>query len=204
MRLLLFATVCLMSLYSHAQSAVDVVFMGDSITQFWQNAQPELFASGVVNRGISGQTTRQMRLRFQREVLDVKPRVLHLMAGTNDIAQNEGPVALEQTFRNIQTMAEQARLRGIRVVIGSTLPASQFSWRPSITGAAAKIQQLNTWLKKYCAESGALYADYYAVVDNGQGGMKKELAPDGVHPNGQGYLIMRPVLDGVLAEASIP
>lgn len=196
--------VMFMSLFSHARGSVDAVFMGDSITQFWKNAQPEFFSGLNVNRGISGQTTRQMLLRFQRDVLAVKPRAVHIMAGTNDIAQNEGPVPLEQTYRNIVAMAEQARVRGIRVVIGSTLPASQFSWRPSITGAAEKIKQLNVWLKNYCVESGCLVADYYSLVEDGRGGMKKELAPDGVHPNRLGYEVMRPTADAALAAVLNP
>lgn len=191
----------IISQISHAQASVDVVFMGDSITEGWKAAQPDLFSGRNVNRGISGQTTRQMLLRFQRDVIDVKPRVLHIMAGTNDIAQNEGPVTLEQTFANVQIMADKARANGIRVVIGSTLPASQFSWRPSITGAAQKIKQLNFWLKEYCVETGCLFANYYPLLDDGQGGIKKELAPDGVHPNRRGYEVMRPVAEATLAAA---
>ncbi len=193
-----------MSQFGRADAQIDVIFMGDSITQFWKPAQPDFFNGRILNRGISGQTTRQMLLRFQSDVVALRPRAVHIMAGTNDIAQNEGPVPLEQTLRNIETMAEMARASGILVIIGSTLPASQFSWRPAITGAAEKIQQLNAWLTQYCATNGCTIANYYPAVVNGQGGMRKEFADDGVHPNLHGYQAMRPIAEAAIAEALNP
>ncbi len=178
----------------------DVVFMGDSITQGWIDKVPAYFRAGLVDRGIGGQTTPQMVLRFRQDVIDLHPRAVHIMAGTNDIAGNTGPMTMAQTQANIMTMAELARLHGIRVILASIPPATHFPWKPGVE-TVNRIAALNTWLKAYAAQTGAVYADYTAVLDDGHGGMKPGLSVEGVHPTPQGYAVMAPVADQAIARA---
>jgi lysophospholipase L1-like esterase len=185
-----------------------VVFMGDSITEGWGEkatatspGRGEFFpGKPYVNRGISGQTTPQMLVRFRQDVIALKPKVVVLLAGTNDIAENTGKTSLEAIEDNIASMSELARANGIRVVLCSVLPASDFSWRPGLM-PAPKIKALNAWIKEYAAKNGFVYVDYYSSMVNGQGGLKAELSPDGVHPNKAGYEIMAPLADTGIAEA---
>jgi lysophospholipase L1-like esterase len=178
----------------------DVVFMGDSITQGWIDKVPAFFRTGLVDRGIGGQTTPQMVLRFRQDVIDLHPRAVHIMAGTNDIAGNTGPMSIPQTEANIMTMAELARAHGVRVILASIPPAANFPWLPGLE-TMSKIATLNAWLKAYAAQTGAVYADYTAVLDDGRGGMKPGLSVEGVHPTARGYDVMAPVAERAIASA---
>jgi len=173
-----------------------VVFMGDSITQGWK--LDEAFpGKPYVNRGISGQTTPQMLVRFRQDVIDLKPRVVVILAGTNDIAGNTGPMTLEQTEGNLASMAELAAANGIRVVLCSVLPAFDYSWAPGLT-PAPKIAQVNAWLREYSAQKGLVYVDFYSTMKDDRGGLPATLSRDGVHPLPAGFAVMTP-----LAEAGI-
>jgi lysophospholipase L1-like esterase len=179
---------------------VDVVFMGDSITLGWYDKVPGYFREGLVDRGIGGQTSPQMLVRFRQDVIALHPRAVHIMMGTNDIAGNTGPMSPEETEANVETLGELARLHHIRVILASIPPALGFPWRPGVA-AASRIRALNAWIKTYAVRTGAVYADYTAVLDDGQGGMKPGLAVDGVHPTPAGYALMAPVADRAIAEA---
>lgn len=182
-----------------------VVFMGDSITEGWgmkatatTPARGEFFpGKPYVNRGISGQTTPQMLVRFRQDVINLKPKVVVILAGTNDIAENTGKTTIREIGNNIASMSDLARANGIAVVLCSVLPASDFRWHPGLT-PAPKIRALNQWIRDYVEKSGLIYVDYYSGMANGEGGLKSELSPDGVHPNKEGYDLMAP-----LAEAGI-
>jgi lysophospholipase L1-like esterase len=173
-----------------------VVFMGDSITQGWY-LDESFPGKPYINRGISGQTSPQMVLRFRQDVIDLKPRVVVILAGTNDIAENTGPITLEESEGNMMTMAELATANHIRVVLCSVLPAFDFPWRPGLT-PAPKIDALNAWIKAYAAEKGYVYVDYHSAMKDERDGLPEKLSKDGVHPNAAGYAIMAP-----LAEAGI-
>jgi acyl-CoA thioesterase-1 len=185
-----------------------VVFMGDSITEGWgmkatatSPARGEFFpGKPYINRGISGQTTPQMLVRFRQDVILLKPKVVVLLAGTNDIAENTGKETMEEVAGNITSMAELARANGIRVVLCSVLPASEFSWHKGLE-PAPKIKALNTWMKDYAAKNNFVYVDYYSPMANSEGGLKSELSPDGVHPNKAGYDFMAPLAEAGIAEA---
>jgi acyl-CoA thioesterase-1 len=178
-----------------------VVFMGDSITDSWATIDPQFFARAeFVDRGIGGQTTLQMLLRFRRDVVALKPAVVHIMAGINDIAGNTGPMDLPATEANIASMVDLARANGIRVVIASVLPAKDFSWHPGID-PGPKIVALNKWLKSYSRARHLIYVDYYTALDDGALGMRSDLTPDGVHPSLPGYLIMDPLADAAIRAA---
>ncbi|KQU61931.1 GDSL family lipase [Sphingomonas sp. Leaf339] len=176
-----------------------IVFMGDSITQGWIDKVPAFFTPGRLDRGIGGQTTPQMVLRFRQDVIDLKPAVVQIMAGTNDIAGNTGPMTIEQTHANIMTMAELARAHGIRVILASIPPADHFPWRPGLA-TAPRIAQTNAWLKDYAARTGATYADYWTALHDGQA-LKAAYTYDGVHPNDAGYQVMAPVAEAAIKAA---
>jgi acyl-CoA thioesterase-1 len=185
-----------------------VVFMGDSITEGWgmkatatSPGRGEFFpGKPYINRGISGQTTPQMLVRFRQDVVLLKPKVVVLLAGTNDIAENTGRETLEEIGDNIASMSEIARANGIRVVLCSVLPASDFSWHKGLE-PAPKIKTLNAWMKEYAAKNGFVYVDYYSPMANSDGGLKAELSPDGVHPNKAGYDVMAPLAEAGIADA---
>lgn len=177
---------------------VDVVFIGDSITDGWINNDPALFSSTRLDRGISGQTSAQMLLRFRQDVIDLHPRVVHILAGTNDIARNTGPTTLDAIEGNITTMAELARAHGIRVVIGAVLPASAYGWRPEIAPAET-IRRLNARLRAYARAHGAIFVDYHRLLTNTAGGMDPANAADGVHPTPAAYRAMRPLALAAIA-----
>ncbi len=183
-----------------AKADVSVVFMGDSITEGWAIGDPTFFANGQVDRGISGQTTPQMVIRFAPDVLALKPRVVHIMGGTNDIAGNTGPMTIAQTEANIRRMAEMAHARGIRVVIASILPARAFGWKKEARPAAT-IAELNQWLRDYAKRRGFVYADYYSAMAESDGGLPASLSRDGVHPNKAGYAVMRPIAEAAIRVA---
>jgi len=178
-----------------------VVFMGDSITQGWPDSHPDFFsANGFLGRGIGGQVTAQMLVRFWPDVVALKPAAVHILAGINDIAQNAGPYELAATQANLQAMTTLAQASGVAVILGTVTPAAEFPWRPGL-GPIAKVGALNAWLRAYAAERGAVLADYTAVLDDGAGGMKPGLAYDGVHPTHEGYAAMEPVTLAALARA---
>jgi acyl-CoA thioesterase I len=191
-----------------ATTETRVVFMGDSITEGWGQKGAATFpdhgeffpGKPYVNRGISGQTTPQMLVRFRQDVIDLKPKVVVLLAGTNDIAENTGKITLREIGGNIASMSELSRANGIQVVLCSVLPASEFRWHPGLE-PAPKIRALNAWIKDYAAKSGYVYVDYYASMSNSGGGLKTELSPDGVHPNKAGYEIMAPLAEAGITEA---
>ncbi|PXY43156.1 SGNH/GDSL hydrolase family protein [Flavobacterium hydrophilum] len=171
-----------------------VVFMGNSITEGWRSKRPDFFKNkNYINRGISGQTTPQMLLRFRQDVIDLKPSVVVVLAGINDIAQNTGPYSVEATSGNIFSMCELAKQNGIKVIICSVLPAIDFPWRPGLD-PSQKVIALNTILKSYAAKHKFEYVDYFSVMVNDKQGLKEELGTDGVHPNEAGYAIMEPIL----------
>lgn len=175
-----------------AGTRVDVVFMGDSITDGWIAADPSLFTGGVVDRGISGQTTPQMLVRFREDVIELHPRAVHILAGANDIAGNTGASTMAVVQGNIRSMAELARAHGIRVILGSILPAGAFPWSPD-KKPAPQIVEFNRWLRGYAAANGFVFVDYHAALADAQGAMRPGLAGDGVHPNTAGYALMRPL-----------
>lgn len=177
-----------------------VVFMGDSITELWQVADPGFFVAGVADRGISGQTTSQMLVRFQADVVALRPRVVHILGGTNDVAGNTGPSRPEDFKNNIRAMADIADTNRIAVVIGAIPPADRFLWRRELT-PAAQIIELNTWLKAFAAERGYAFADYHGAMSTAGGAMRPEFSKDFVHPNRAGYALMRQVAERALDEA---
>lgn len=171
-----------------------VVFMGNSITIGWQSADPDFFSNAAfVNRGISGQTSPQMLVRFRQDVIYLQPKVVVILAGTNDIAGNTGPSTIEMIRDNIFSMCEIAKANGIQVVISSILPVFDYPWKPGLE-PAEKIIQLNDYLKKYAQENDLVYLDYFAAMVDERKGLKKDLGGDGVHPNKKGYDIMKPLV----------
>ncbi len=181
-------------------SARRVVMMGDSITDSWPGLSNGFFPqNGLVGRGISGQTTAQMVVRFWAEVIDLKPQVVHIMAGTNDIAENLDPYDFDQTTRNLMAMTALAKANGIRVVMGSVPPATSFGWRPERGNPSEHIVTLNDCIQMHCRKNGFVYADYWPVLANADGGLKPELGLDSVHPNAAGYALMGSVALGAIA-----
>ena len=178
-----------------------VVFMGNSITDGWIGADSAFFARhNYIDRGISGQTTPQMLVRFRQDVIDLRPLAVVILAGINDIAGNTGPMTLEQTFGNIASMAELAKANSIRVVISSVLPAFDFPWHPGLQ-PAGKVVKLNSMLKDYANKHGIVYLDYFSTMADERKGLPKSLSEDGVHPNLAGYKIMEPMAEKAIAEA---
>lgn len=178
-----------------------VVFLGNSITEGWINKDPEFFQShGYINRGIGGQTTPQMLVRFREDVVNLHPKVVIILAGINDIAGNTGPSRLENVAGNIISMAEIAKANGIKVILCSVLPAIGFPWHPGIDPIQSIIK-LNATLKSYADKNKLTYVDYYSPVVDAQRGFKKDLAIDGVHPNLAGYKIMEPLAEEAINKA---
>jgi acyl-CoA thioesterase-1 len=181
-----------------------VVFMGNSITEGWAKYFPTMFpGKPYVGRGIGGQTTPQMLVRFRQDVVALKPAVVVILAGTNDIAGNTGPSTLEMIEDNLASMAELAKANGIRVVLSSVLPVYDYPWRPGLE-PAPKIMALNAWMKDYAARNGAVYLDYHTAMADVRGGLRRELGGDGVHPNEAGYRVMAPLAERAIAEALRP
>jgi lysophospholipase L1-like esterase len=178
-----------------------VVFMGNSITIGWLNKRPEFFkGKPYINRGISGQTTPQMLLRFRQDVIDLQPKVVVILAGTNDIAGNTGPSTPKMILDNIKSMAELARANGIKVVISSILPAYDYPWRPGLN-PNKKIPALNSLLKEYSETNGYIYLDYFTAMADGRNGLPKKYADDEVHPTTAGYAIMEPLVEAAIDKA---
>lgn len=178
-----------------------VVFLGNSITEGWQPHFSTMFpGKPYIGRGIGGQTTPQMLVRFRQDVIDLKPKVVVILAGTNDIAGNTGPSTLEMIEDNLASMAELAKANGIRVVLSSVLPVYDYPWKPGLE-PAPKIMALNKWMKDYARTHGAVYLDYHSAMADSRGGMRRELANDGVHPNEAGYRIMAPLAEQAIEKA---
>jgi lysophospholipase L1-like esterase len=176
---------------------VDIVFMGDSITDLWPQKRPGFFTPGRVGRGIGGETTPQMVLRMMADVVHLKPRLVHIMAGTNDIAGNTGKISFEQTQDNFRMMVTLARANHIKVLLASTPPANGYPWRKGLE-TVAPTRAINAWLKVYAKEVGATFVDYWPVLADPVGGMKPGMAFDGVHPTEAGYDAMATVIEPIL------
>lgn len=176
-----------------------VVFLGDSITEGWVSKMPAFFTPGRIGRGISGQTTPQMLVRMRQDVIALKPRVVHIMAGTNDVAGNTGTTTDAQIQDNIRSMTELAQAHGIRVVLASIPPAADFPWKPGLN-PGVRIERLNRWIEAYARRAGAVYADYWSATRSGLG-FRDGLAYDGVHPTEAGYAAFAPIADAAIRKA---
>jgi len=178
-----------------------VVFYGNSITDVWARYFDAMFpGKPYVGRGIGGQTTPQMLVRFRQDVIALAPAVVVILAGTNDIAGNTGPATLAMIEDNLASMVELAKASNIRVVLSSVLPVYDYPWRPGLE-PAEKIVALNTWMKRYAADHDVVYLDYHAAMVDARGGLKQELSGDGVHPNDAGYHVMAPLAEQAIANA---
>lgn len=176
------------------QRSATVVFMGNSITDGWYRKRPDFFISnGFTGRGIGGQTTSQMLTRFQSDVIDLRPKIVVIMAGTNDIALNNGVISHKHILQNIKSMCELARYHKIKPILCSILPAYEFSWNKELAPAAG-IRQLNEMIKVYAETNKIPFVDYYSALVDERGGLPVDIAPDGVHPNNKGYEIMEPIV----------
>jgi lysophospholipase L1-like esterase len=172
-----------------------VVLMGDSITEAWDKLDHAFFVrTGYIDRGISGQTTSQMLVRFRQDVIMLRPSVVVILGGTNDIAQNGGLTTLEAIEENLQSMAELAKANGIRVVFSSVLPVFDYPWKPGLK-PAVEIAALNGWIADYCARNKIAYVDYYSPMVDERKGLKAALSGDGVHPTAEGYAVMEPLAE---------
>ena len=170
------------------------VLMGNSITDAWAKKRPEFFAANnFVGRGISGQVTSQMLCRFQADVIALRPKIVIIMAGTNDIARNNGYIAHEHILQNLQSMCELAKYHHIRPILCSVLPAAGFRWRPELT-PAEDIKRLNEMIKAYAKANKITYIDYHSALVDERGGLPQKYAKDGVHPNLEAYAIMEKIL----------
>ncbi|NQV42698.1 MAG: acylhydrolase [Candidatus Marinimicrobia bacterium] len=178
-----------------------VVLMGNSITEGWPKYYPEFFEnSSFIPRGISGQTTPQMLLRFRQDVLDLEPDVVVILAGTNDIAGNTGPMTLDEIHGHIVSMCELARANNIKVVLSSVLPAYEYPWKKGVQ-PAGQIIELNELLKEFAQTSGITYLDYFTPMADSKNGFTEKYTYDGVHPNRAGYIKMSKLLKQALKEA---
>lgn len=179
-----------------------VVFMGNSITQGWINQVPAFFGHNYVNRGIGGQTTPQMLIRFRPDVIRLNPKVVVILGGTNDIAGNTGPSTLEMIEDNIYSMAELAKANNIEVVLCSVLPVYDYPWQTGLE-PAEKIIELNRRIQEYADTHGMVYADYFSEMVDEQNGLKSDYTNDGVHPTVAGYEVMAPIAEKAIARALI-
>jgi acyl-CoA thioesterase I len=176
-----------------------VVFMGDSITEGW-NLDQSFPGKHYINRGISGQTTPQMLVRFRQDVIALQSKAVVIFAGTNDIAGNTGPETLEQIEGNLASMAELAQANGIKVILCSITPVFDYPWAPGLT-PAPKIDAINAWLKAYAARKGFFYVDYHSAMKDTRDGLPKNLSEDGVHPLPAGYAVMAPLAQAAIDKA---
>lgn len=186
---------------SMLNSSERVVFMGNSITEGWSNIHPEFFeGKNYINRGIGGQTTPQMLVRFRQDVVDLNPQVVVILAGINDIAGNTGPSTIKMIMDNIKSMAEIARANNIKVVLSAVLPAYDFPWSPGLE-PAPKVMKLNAMIKEYCMSQGFVYLDYFSAMVDHRNGMDKKYHEDEVHPNKLGYEVMAPLAEAAILKA---
>jgi len=178
-----------------------VVFMGNSITQSWLDHSPDFFKkNNYINRGISGQTTPQMLLRFRADVIELQPKAVVILAGTNDIAGNTGPITLEQIVGNIISMVELAKANNIKIVLSSVLPAHEYAWRPGLH-PDKKIPELNNMLEEYANRANVVYLDYFDAMVDDRNGLPEKLSKDGVHPTKEGYQVMEPLATAAIKKA---
>ncbi len=180
-----------------------VVFFGDSITDMWK-LDESFPGKPYINRGISGQTTPQMLVRFREDVINLQPKAVVILAGTNDIAGNTGPMTLDEIEANYASLAELAAAHHIQVIYASVLPVHDYtpqSQEPFAQRSPAKILELNRWIKNYCSTSGHVYLDYFSAMVDDKGLLKRDLAEDGLHPNKAGYKIMAPLAESAVAQA---
>lgn len=179
----------------NVKQAPTLVIMGDSITDYWPNRTSSDFfnKNNIVGRGISGQVTSQMLVRFRRDVLDLKPKYVAILAGTNDIAQNQGYISAENIVGNIISMVEIARAHKIKPIVCSILPAAKYPWRPEIQ-SVPMVQKINQMLKDYCKKHKVKYIDFYTPMADENNGLPKKYANDGIHPTSDGYAVMEKVL----------
>ncbi len=191
-----------LKLAAPAEGENRVVFMGDSITEGWhfEGTDGSFNGKPYVNRGISGQTTPQMVLRMHQDVVELKPKVVVILAGTNDIAGNTGPMTPEQIENNLAAMAEIASANHIRVVLCSVLPVFDYPWKPGIAPAST-IVAINAWIKSYAADKGYIYVDYHSAMKDSRDGLPPALSKDGVHPLPAGYAVMTPLVEAGIAKA---
>jgi lysophospholipase L1-like esterase len=182
-------------------TAPRVVFMGDSITELWKVAHPDFFVESYIDRGVSGQTTGQMLVRFRQDVIALKPAVVHILAGTNDFAGNGGPTTLDAIKNNFASMVDLALANDIRVVLGSVAPAGVFPWRPSVLEPAQHIVDMNDWLRRFAREKNVIYVDYHEPLADERDAMKQTFSNDGVHPNRDGYAVMEPLTRRAIEQA---
>lgn len=180
-----------------------VVFMGNSITEGWVKIHPEFFKeNGYIGRGISGQTSYQFLLRFRNDVINLKPKLVIINAGTNDVAENSGPFDIENTFGNIASMAEMAKANKIKVILTSVLPASEFKWNKKITDSSERIEALNAKIKEYAEANKIPYVDYYTPMASGpERSLNPDYSKDGVHPTLEGYLVMEALIQPAIDKA---
>ncbi|MDR1170804.1 MAG: GDSL-type esterase/lipase family protein [Prevotellaceae bacterium] len=182
-----------------AKNEKRVVFIGNSITQNWAEQRPDFFTSNnYIGRGISGQTSPQLLLRFRRDVIDLKPAAVLINVGTNDIAENTGTYDEDFTLGNIKSMAELAKAGKIKVILSSVTPVGQYRWKKEIQNVPEKIQSLNAKIKAYAAEHKFAYVDYYSHMHNENHALKESYGSDGVHPNARGYEVMEQIADEVI------
>lgn len=183
------------------QKKPTVVFMGNSITEGWVRANPEFFKNNnFVGRGIGGQTTPQMLIRFFPDVIDLNPEAVVILAGTNDIAGNTGVSSVKMITDIIKAMAQLASANKIEVILASILPVYKYPWRTQIE-PIEKISEINSWLKKYAEENGHTYLDYYSAMADKRKGLKADYSEDGVHPNKTGYSVMEPLANEAIRKA---
>ena len=186
-----------------AQAENRVVFFGDSITDLWK-LEDSFPGKPYVNRGIGGQTTSQMLVRFRQDVIDLQPKVVVILAGTNDIAGNTGPISNDDIEANLASLAEMARVHHIKVVFSSVLPVYNYTPQSQEffkSRPMSRIIALNDWLKGYCAASGSVYLDYFSAMVDEKGMLKRDLGDDGLHPNKAGYAVMTPLAEKAIERA---
>lgn len=189
------------ALAAPAKGEKRVVFMGNSITIGWIKTCPEFFNERpYINRGISGQTTPQMLLRFRQDVIALQPKVVVILAGTNDIAENTGPSTLEMIEDNLASMAELAKANNIKVILCSVLPAYDYPWRKGLE-PNKKIPELNEWIKQYAKKNNFIYVDYFPALADDKNAFIADYTRDGVHPNKKGYEVMQPIIEKAIAKA---
>jgi len=175
-----------------------IVFFGDSITEGWKTIDPDFFiGKSYINRGINGQTTSQMLIRFRPDVIELKPKIVVILAGGNDIAENTGPTTPETILGNLISMCELAKANNIKVILCSILPANDFPWKRGME-PAHKIESMNEMILKYAKANNIPFADYYSAMADERKGLKSIHSEDGVHPNKEGYLVMEPIIETVI------
>ena len=178
-----------------------IVFMGDSITEFWKVNDSSFFDKSKINRGISGQTTPQMLLRFPQDVISLKPEAVIILAGINDIAENNGPISNEGILENIIAMSELAKANNIKVILCSILPANRFNWNLKIS-PANRVIELNKMIQSYANKNKIIYVDYFSQMVDDENGLQKQYGEDGVHPNKEGYEVMKSIVTEAIERIS--